>query len=75
MPRARYLLTTYVAIAFLGFFGVVPASADTKGPVDIQRLAGAKRGQGAVLRVLDSRTIVRDLDALVRLIVALGHGY
>lgn len=31
-------------------------STDT--PVDIQRLAGAKLGQGAVLRILDSRTIV-----------------
>jgi putative aminopeptidase FrvX len=31
-------------------------SSDT--PVDIQRLAGAKLGQGAVLRVLDSRTII-----------------
>jgi putative aminopeptidase len=31
-------------------------STDT--PVDIQRLAGAKLGRGAVLRVLDSRTIV-----------------
>jgi putative aminopeptidase FrvX len=31
-------------------------SSDT--PVDLQRLAGAKLGRGAVLRVLDSRTIV-----------------
>jgi putative aminopeptidase FrvX len=31
----------------------------TDTPVDIQRLAGAKLGRGAVLRMLDSRTIVQ----------------
>ena len=36
----------------------VDTFVSTDTPVDIQRLAGAKLGQGAVLRVLDSRTIV-----------------
>ena len=42
-PEAVFAVDTFV-------------STDT--PVDIQRLAGAKLGRGAVLRVLDSRTIV-----------------
>jgi putative aminopeptidase FrvX len=42
-PEAAFAIDTFV-------------STDT--PVDIQRLAGAKLGRGAVLRVLDSRTIV-----------------
>lgn len=42
-PEAAFAVDTFV-------------STDT--PVDIQRLAGAKLGRGAVLRVLDSRTIV-----------------
>jgi putative aminopeptidase FrvX len=36
----------------------VDTFVSTDTPVDIQRLAGAKLGRGAVLRVLDSRTIV-----------------
>jgi putative aminopeptidase len=36
----------------------VDTFVSTDTPVDIQRLAGAKLGQGAVLRVLDSRTII-----------------
>lgn len=36
----------------------VDTFVSTDTPVDIQRLAGAKLGQGAVLRILDSRTIV-----------------
>jgi putative aminopeptidase FrvX len=36
----------------------VDTFVSTDTPVDIQRLAGAKLGKGAVLRVLDSRTIV-----------------
>jgi putative aminopeptidase len=36
----------------------VDTFVSTDTPVDMQRLAGAKLGQGAVLRVLDSRTIV-----------------
>ena len=36
----------------------VDTFVSTHTPVDIQRLAGAKLGGGAVLRVLDSRTIV-----------------
>jgi putative aminopeptidase FrvX len=39
----------------------VDTFVSTDTPVDIQRLAGAKLGQGAVLRVLDSRTIVPPL--------------
>lgn len=42
-PEAAFAVDTFV-------------STDT--PVDIQRLAGAKLGRGAVLRVLDSRTVV-----------------
>lgn len=42
-PEAAFAVDTFV-------------STDT--PVDIQRLAGAKLGHGAVLRVLDTRTIV-----------------
>jgi putative aminopeptidase FrvX len=42
-PDAAFAIDTFV-------------STDT--PVDIQRLAGARLGHGAVLRVLDSRTIV-----------------
>ena len=37
----------------------VDTFVSTDTPVDIQRLAGAKLGHGAVLRVLDSRTIVQ----------------
>jgi putative aminopeptidase FrvX len=44
-------------------------SSDT--PVDSQRLAGAKLGDGAVLRILDSRTIVPPL--IVDRIVAIAH--
>ena len=36
----------------------VDTFVSTDTPVDIQRLAGAELGKGAVLRVLDSRTIV-----------------
>jgi putative aminopeptidase FrvX len=36
----------------------VDTFVSTDTPVDIQRLAGARLGHGAVLRVLDSRTIV-----------------
>ena len=36
----------------------VDTFVSTDTPVDIQRLAGAKLGHGAVLRILDSRTIV-----------------
>ena len=36
----------------------VDTFVSTDTPVDIQRLAGAKLGDGAVLRILDSRTIV-----------------
>jgi putative aminopeptidase FrvX len=36
----------------------VDTFVSTDTPVDIQRLAGARLGEGAVLRVLDSRTIV-----------------
>jgi putative aminopeptidase len=36
----------------------VDTFVSTDTPVDVQRLAGAKLGGGAVLRVLDSRTIV-----------------
>jgi putative aminopeptidase FrvX len=36
----------------------VDTFVSTDTPVDIQRLAGARLGQGAVLRILDSRTIV-----------------
>jgi putative aminopeptidase FrvX len=36
----------------------VDTFVSTDSPVDVQRLAGAKLGAGAVLRVLDSRTIV-----------------
>jgi putative aminopeptidase FrvX len=45
-------------------------SSDT--PVDVQRLAGARLGGGAVLRVLDSRTIVSpgNVDRIVGLAAA-----
>ena len=36
----------------------VDTFVSTDTPVDVQRLAGAKLGHGAVLRILDSRTIV-----------------
>jgi putative aminopeptidase FrvX len=36
----------------------VDTFVSTDTPVDIERLAGAKLGRGAVLRILDSRTIV-----------------
>jgi putative aminopeptidase FrvX len=36
----------------------VDTFVSTDTPVDIQRLAGARLGQGAVLRILDSRTVV-----------------
>ncbi len=36
----------------------VDTFVSTDTPVDIERIAGAKLGQGAVLRILDSRTIV-----------------
>jgi putative aminopeptidase FrvX len=36
----------------------VDTFVSTDTPVDIQRLAGAKLGHGAVLRILDSRTVV-----------------
>ena len=50
----------------------VDTFVSTDTPVDIQRLAGAKLGSGAVLRVLDSRTIVP--PHIVDRIVAIAKG-
>ena len=55
-PQAAFAVDTFV-------------SSDS--PVDIQRLAGARLGHGAVLRVLDSRTIVS--PAMVDRIVAIAR--
>ena len=49
----------------------VDTFVSTDTPVDIQRLAGAKLGQGAVLRILDSRTIVS--PAIVDRIVGIAR--
>jgi putative aminopeptidase FrvX len=50
----------------------VDTFVSTDTPVDIQRLAGARLGAGAVLRVLDSRTIVP--PHVVDRIVAIARG-
>ena len=49
----------------------VDTFVSTDTPVDLQRLAGAKLGRGAVLRVLDSRTVVS--PAIVDRIVGIAR--
>jgi putative aminopeptidase FrvX len=67
-------LTGAAHLASAGTFDTafaVDTFVSTDTPVDIQRLAGATLGGGAVLRVLDSRTIVA--PHVVDRLVALAH--